>query len=134
MGRQRKLHLLLVVFLAVFSTLIPQEKSAVLCFDNDGDPSVRETGHFICKDFHSDFEISDEEVHDHDHCNDVELPSFFGKIQKVKTFVSIVFEPFQSYYKNPIKMVFFRIESFKPVFQRRHSYRAIILSKAVVIC
>lgn len=131
----RKSYLFFIIILAVFSTLLPQEKTAVLCFTDEGDVSVRETGHFHCDDLHSDYEISDAEIHDHDHCHDVAVPSFHAERKRISTLQAFVFDETPVYgYKLSCNEVFFKPGKIKTTTHAGKPYKFKMLSKVVFNC
>jgi hypothetical protein len=79
-----KIFLKVLILLTLFATITPHENTAVLCFSHDGDLSIRESDHSLCKDSHEEMSSISLEKDSHDHCNDVVIPSFTAKTQAFK--------------------------------------------------
>lgn len=133
MSRIKNFHILFLLIVTAFLAFFPQERSAVLCFSGEGNFSIREKEHSLCSEEHSDFEISKEEIHDHHHCNDVNIPSVAAKKRNLEVF-AVIHKLVQVFYSSPATQIkSFKSKKIKKLLSEEN-YNLAMLSKVVFIC
>lgn len=136
MIRLKSYFLFSILFLTLFRLVLSHENMAVLCFSNDGHFSIREAQHSLCENSHPDSELSEIELHDHDHCSDVEIPSISAKINSIKILEHFIYEPgpklsFVLRFRNAF---FENIPKVESKVDHGRQKRLNIISKTVLIC
>ncbi|HPG34814.1 MAG TPA: hypothetical protein PLW78_11185 [bacterium] len=135
MIRLKRSFLLTILILTLIRLALPHENKAVLCFSNDGQLSIRETQHSLCKSSHHDPELSEIEFHDHDHCTDVEIPSLSAKINTTRILDCLAYEPFLNF-KIVLQSgtLFEKTPKLQSLVDHGRQKRLNIISKTVLIC